>query len=172
VGLSPGAVFAGYLIERQLGVGGMGAVYAARHPRLPRLVALKVLNEHLCTEPEFRARFEREAELAARVDHPNVVSVYDRGIEGEQLWIAMQYVDGVDVHQLIKGSRSGLTPRKAVFILTEAAKGLDGAHRRGLLHGVVSGLSRSAGGHVDPAPDDGESSIGGTGFRWVAGRRR
>ncbi|HXO54665.1 MAG TPA: protein kinase, partial [Mycobacterium sp.] len=134
MGLSPGAVFAGYLIERQLGVGGMGAVYAARHPRLPRLVALKVLNENLCTEPEFRARFEREAELAARVDHPNVVSVYDRGIEGEQLWIAMQYVDGVDVHQLIKRSPSGLTPRKAVFILTEAAKGLDGAHRRGLLH--------------------------------------
>jgi serine/threonine protein kinase len=134
VGLSPGSVFAGYLIERRLGVGGMGAVYAARHPRLPRLVALKVLNENLCTDPEFRARFEREAELAARVDHPNVVSVYDRGVEGEQLWIAMQYVDGVDVHQLIKRSRSGLTPRRAVFILTEAAKGLDGAHRRGLLH--------------------------------------
>ena len=134
MGLSPGSVFAGYLIERRLGVGGMGAVYAARHPRLPRLVALKVLNEHLCSDPEFRARFEREAELAARVDHPNVVSVYDRGVEGDQLWIAMQYVDGVDVHQLIKRGRSVLTPRRAVFILTEAAKGLDSAHRRGLLH--------------------------------------
>lgn len=134
MGLSPGSVFAGYLIERRLGMGGMGAVYAARHPRLPRLVALKVLNEHLCSDPEFRARFEREAELAARVDHPNVVSVYDRGVEGDQLWIAMQYVDGVDVHQLIKRGRSVLTPRRAVFILTEAAKGLDSAHRRGLLH--------------------------------------
>lgn len=134
MGLNPGGVFAGYLIERRLGVGGMGAVYAARHPRLPRRVALKVLGEHLGSDPEFRARFEREAELAARVDHPNVVSVYDRGVEGGQLWIAMQYVDGVDVHQLIKRGGSVLTPRRAVFILTEAAKGLDSAHRRGLLH--------------------------------------
>jgi serine/threonine protein kinase len=134
VGLNPGGVFAGYLIERRLGVGGMGAVYAARHPRLPRRVALKVLGEHLGSDPEFRARFEREAELAARVDHPNVVSVYDRGVEGDQLWIAMQYVDGVDVHQLIKRGRSVLTPGRAVFILAEAAKGLDSAHRRGLLH--------------------------------------
>jgi serine/threonine protein kinase len=134
VGLNPGGVFAGYLIERRLGVGGMGAVYAARHPRLPRRVALKVLGEHLGSDPEFRARFEREAELAARVDHPNVVSVYDRGVEGESLWIAMQYVDGVDVQQLIKRGRSVLTPGRAVFILAEAAKGLDSAHRRGLLH--------------------------------------
>jgi serine/threonine-protein kinase len=132
--LDPGSVFAGYLIERRLGVGGMGAVYAARHPRLPRRVALKVLSENFCADPEFIARFEREAELAARVDHPNVVSVYDRGIEGHQLWIAMQYVDGLDVHQLMKRNRSGLTPRRAVFILGEAAKGLDSAHRRGLLH--------------------------------------
>ncbi|MBB5160790.1 serine/threonine-protein kinase [Mycobacterium sp. AZCC_0083] len=132
--MSPGSVFAGYRIERRLGVGGMGTVYAARHPRLPRRVALKVLGEHLGSDPEFRARFEREAELAARVDHPNVVSVYDRGVEGDQLWIAMQYVDGVDVHQLIKRGPSVLTPGRAVFILTEAAKGLDSAHRRGLLH--------------------------------------
>ncbi|PXX03361.1 serine/threonine-protein kinase [Mycolicibacterium moriokaense] len=134
MGLNPGEVFAGYLIERRLGVGGMGAVYAARHPRLPRRVALKVLGEHLGSDPEFRARFEREAELAARVDHPNVVSVYDRGVEGDSLWIAMQYVDGVDVHQLIKRGRSVLTPGRAVYILGEAAKGLDSAHRRGLLH--------------------------------------
>ena len=134
MGMNPGSVFAGYRIERRLGVGGMGTVYAARHPRLPRRVALKVLGEHVGTDPEFRARFEREAELAARVDHPNVVSVYDRGVEGDQLWIAMQYVDGVDVHQLIKRGSSVLTPGRAAFILTEAAKGLDSAHRRGLLH--------------------------------------
>src|ERR1700742_4234087 len=112
----------------------MGAVYAARHPRLPRRVALKVLSENLGNDPDFRSRFEREAELAARVDHPNVVSVYDRGVEGDQLWIAMQYVDGVDAHQLIKRGPSVLTPARAVFILAEAAKGLDSAHRRGLLH--------------------------------------
>lgn len=132
--LSPGSVFAGYLVERRLGVGGMGAVYAARHPRLPRRVALKVLGEHLGSDPDFQTRFEREAELAARVDHPNVVSVYDRGVEGDRPWIAMQYVDGVDVHQLIKRGRSVLTAGRAVFIVAEAAKGLDSAHRRGLLH--------------------------------------
>ena len=60
-------------------------------------------------DPEFRARFEREAELAARVDHPNVVSVYDRGVEDDQLWIAMQYVDGVDADQLLKRGPSVLT---------------------------------------------------------------
>src|SRR6476660_4614008 len=98
--LKPGDVFAGYLIECRLGVGGMGAVYAARHPRLPRRVALKVLGEHLGSAPEFRARFEREAELAARVGHPIVMSVYDRGVEGDSLWTAMPYVDGVDVHQV------------------------------------------------------------------------
>ena len=132
--LTPGSVFAGYVIERRLGTGGMGAVYAARHPRLPRLVALKVLGEGLGSDPEFRARFEREAELAARVDHPNVVSVYDRGIEGDLLWIAMQFVDGVDVDQLVKRGPAVLTPSRAVFIISEAAKGLDSAHRRGLLH--------------------------------------
>ena len=132
--LSPGGVFGGYLIERKLGAGGMGTVYAARHPRLPRRVALKVLGEHLGSSPEFRTRFAREAELAARVDHPNVVSVYDRGVEGDRLWIAMQYVDGVDVHELIGRGRSVLTPGRATFILAEAAKGLDSAHRRGLLH--------------------------------------
>lgn len=132
--LNPGSEFAGYRIERRLGIGGMGTVYAARHPRLPRRVALKVLGEHLGADPEFRARFEREAELAARVDHPNVVSVYDRGVEADQLWIAMQYVDGVDVHQLIKRGRTALSAGRAVFILAEAAKGLDSAHRKGLLH--------------------------------------
>lgn len=132
--LTPGSVFAGYLIERRLGAGGMGSVYVARHPRLPRRVALKVLGEGLGAQPEFRARFEREAELAARLDHPNVVSVYDRGVEGDELWIAMQFVDGMDVDQLVKRSRGGLPPERAVYIVREAAKGLDSAHRRGLLH--------------------------------------
>ena len=132
MGLSPGSVFAGYLIERRLGVGGMGAVYAARHPRLPRLVALKVLNEHLCSDPEFRARFEREAELAARVDHPNVVSVYDRGVEGDQLWIAMQYVDGVNSRSVIRPE--GMEFWRVAYIIRQIGRALSAAHDNGILH--------------------------------------
>nr|GLK33682.1 hypothetical protein GCM10017611_05240 [Rhodococcus wratislaviensis] len=81
--LRPGEVFAGYTIERVLGVGGMGTVYAAAHPRLPRRIALKVLHPALAEDDDARARFEREADHAARLEHPNIV-VYDLGREGDQ----------------------------------------------------------------------------------------
>jgi serine/threonine-protein kinase len=77
--LSPGSVFAGYRIERVLGAGGMGTVYVARNPDLPRSEALKVLSAELSGDPEFRARFVREADVAAGLDHPNIVSVHDSG---------------------------------------------------------------------------------------------
>ncbi|MBF6089370.1 protein kinase [Nocardia cyriacigeorgica] len=92
--LTPGAVFAGYQIEGVLGSGGMGTVYLARHPRLPRREAVKVLSPQHSSDDEFRARFVREAELAARLDHPNIIAVHDRGVAEDLLWIAMQYVDG------------------------------------------------------------------------------
>ncbi|WP_316573914.1 serine/threonine-protein kinase [Nocardia canadensis] len=130
--LRPGSVFAGYVIERVLGSGGMGTVYAARHPRLPRLDAIKVLSEAHSGAPEFRARFIREAELAARIDHPNVVAVHDRGLVDGALWIAMQYVAGTDAAAVL---RAGVPrPEHALHIVTEAAAGLDAAHRAGLLH--------------------------------------
>ncbi|MFD6268342.1 serine/threonine-protein kinase [Nocardia asteroides] len=131
--LSPGALFAGYRIERVLGAGGMGTVYVATHPRLPRRDALKVLPENAGAGAEFHARFLREAELSARLDHPNVVSVYDRGVEDGQLWIAMEFVDGTDVAALLR-RESALPPARAVHIVTETARGLDEAHRNGLLH--------------------------------------
>ncbi|WP_316576348.1 serine/threonine-protein kinase [Nocardia canadensis] len=130
----PGASLAGYRIERRLGGGGMGAVYLARHPRLPRRDALKVLDARLAVEPTFRARFEREADLAARLRHPNVVQIFDRGVDGDRLWIAMQFVDGLDAAQLLRHGLAILTPERAVRIVAEAAKGLDYAHRQGLLH--------------------------------------
>ncbi|MEV6324646.1 protein kinase [Nocardia sp. NPDC051787] len=130
--LRAGSVFAGYRIERTLGAGGMGTVYLARHPRLPRSVALKVLDVSAGADPEFRARFQREAELAARLDHPNIVEIYDRGSEDGQLWMSMRYVAGSDVAWLIAGK--ALAPSRVVEILTQAADGLDAAHRRGLLH--------------------------------------
>lgn len=129
--LQPGEDFAGYLIRRRLGVGGMGMVFLARHPRLPRLVALKLLNPDLYSDREIRLRFERESELAGRLEHPNIVTVYDRGAEGKQLWISMQYVPGsdaslVDLHVL--------DPRRAVRIIADTGVALDFAHANGVLH--------------------------------------
>ncbi|AHH16684.1 putative serine/threonine protein kinase [Nocardia nova SH22a] len=132
--LLPGTIFAGYRIERVLGAGGMGTVYLATHPRLPRREAVKVLPERLGAEPEYRARFVREAEVASRLDHPNVVAVGDRGAERGCLWIAMQFVDGIDAARLIRRNPDGVAPPAAVHIVTEAARGLDAAHGAGLLH--------------------------------------
>ncbi|WP_378738302.1 bifunctional serine/threonine-protein kinase/ABC transporter substrate-binding protein [Nocardia brasiliensis] len=126
-----GEVFAGYVIKCELGRGGMGAVYLAKHPRLPRLTALKLLNPELYTDNEIRARFEREADLAARLDHPNIVTVYDRGVDAGRLWISMQYVDGVDAGTL---DWRTLAPNRAIAIIEEIAKALDYAHAVGVLH--------------------------------------
>ncbi|MFJ4652276.1 serine/threonine-protein kinase [Nocardia sp. NPDC088792] len=129
--LRAGEVFAGYEIERELGRGGMGSVYLARHPRLPRLIALKLLNRDLFGDIEVRRRFEREADVVARLEHPNIVPVYDRGIDEDQLWIAMRYIDGVDASVL---EPSNLPPQHAIRIIGETARALDFAHRRGVLH--------------------------------------
>ncbi|MFI9505217.1 serine/threonine-protein kinase [Nocardia sp. NPDC052566] len=127
-----GSVFAGYRIERRLGVGGVGAVFLVQHPRLPRKDALKILSDTHQGDEEFRARFLREAEVAARLQHPNLVAVWDRGEYQGRLWIAMQYIDGGDVAELLRGGPLGVS--RAVHILTEAARGLDEIHRAGLLH--------------------------------------
>ncbi|MGW4631688.1 serine/threonine-protein kinase [Nocardia sp. NPDC004415] len=132
--MSPGTIVGGYRVQRVLGAGGMGTVYLAKHPSLPRMDALKVLSAELSRDPEFRARFEREANLAAGLDHPNIVSVYNRGEEHGQLWIAMQYVDGTDAAAELARDRHAMTPLRALRITTEVGKGLDYAHRRGLLH--------------------------------------
>lgn len=105
--LAPGDVFAGYTIIEALGAGGMGEVYHARHPRLPRRDALKVLPTGISRDSTFRERFTREADLASGLWHPNVVSVYDRGEHNGQLWIAMEFVDGTDAGRRL----AGCTPR-------------------------------------------------------------
>ncbi|WP_369690136.1 serine/threonine protein kinase [Nocardia inohanensis] len=124
----------GYRVERLLGTGGMGSVYLARHPQLPRWDALKVLSPELSNDSEFRGRFQREANLAATLDHPNVVSVYNRGEEHGQLWIAMQYVEGVDAAQIMECDAGAMSVWRALHIVTEIGRGLDHAHRRGMLH--------------------------------------
>ncbi|MTE12817.1 protein kinase domain-containing protein [Nocardia aurantiaca] len=145
--LSNGDVFAGYVIERQLGRGGMGSVYLAKHPRLPRMTALKLLNREMVFDKEVRARFEREADLVAQLDHHNIVTVYDRGLEDGQLWISMQYIDGIDAASV---NPQTLPPERAVQIVAEMADALDYAHRNEVLHRDVKPanilLARSTGG--------------------------
>jgi serine/threonine-protein kinase len=131
--LNPGAVFAGYRIEGLIGEGGMGAVYLARHPRLPRYDALKVLHPRLTTEASYATRFEREADAAAQLSHPSVVAVYDRGMEGDQLWISMQYVRGTDAAAELR-MHGPMSLRRAVGVIGAVADALDHAHAHGLVH--------------------------------------
>ncbi|MTE14185.1 serine/threonine-protein kinase [Nocardia aurantiaca] len=130
-----GAIFAGFRIDRRIGAGGMGVVYLARHPRLDRTVALKVLGAGFATDPRARAAFEREADLIARLDHPNIVTVHDRsGPDDPLLWLSMQYVGGGDADGLLAAAPQGLPPERAVRLITDAAHALDFAHERGILH--------------------------------------
>lgn len=147
--LNTGGQFAGYRIVRQLGEGGMGAVYLAAHPTLPRNDALKVLSRELSRDPDFRTRFLREADVAASLDHPNIVSVYDRGqTEDGQLWIAMQFVDGTDADA---AQRAGtMSPRRAVHIVAEVAKALDYAHANNVVHRDIKPANFLLSGPIGP----------------------
>ncbi|PPJ31629.1 hypothetical protein C5E45_27365 [Nocardia nova] len=128
---SHGGTLAGYAIEGVLGQGGMGTVYRARHPRLPRSVALKLLNADVSTDPELRARFEREANVVAHLDHPGIVGIHDRGLENGQPWFAMQYIEGTDASRLDPRT---VSVERAVRIVGEVAAALDYAHSHGVLH--------------------------------------
>ena len=133
--LNNGEVFAGYVIQRLLGTGGMGEVYLAQHPRLPRQDALKILSSASTTDEEFRARFIREAELAATLWHPHIVGVLDRGEFNGRLWISMDYVDGTDAGRLVRERYPGGMPEQDVSeIVTAVADALDFGHDRRLLH--------------------------------------
>jgi serine/threonine protein kinase, bacterial len=133
--LNQGDVFAGYTILRQLGSGGMGEVYLAQHPRLPRKDALKVLPASLTADSEYRQRFSREADIAAELWHPHIVGIHDRGEFEGQLWLTMDYVDGTDAAQLVRRRYPSGMPKAEVFeIITAVADALDYAHLRGLLH--------------------------------------
>ena len=127
--------FAGYSILRPLGSGGMADVYLAKHPRLPRRDALKVLAKGMTADDEFRERFNREADLAATLFHPHIVAVHDRGEFEGQLWIAMDYVEGTDAARLVKERyRNGMSEHDVGSIIDAVAGALDYAHVRGMLH--------------------------------------
>jgi tRNA A-37 threonylcarbamoyl transferase component Bud32/streptogramin lyase len=132
VDLASGTEFAGYRIERTLGRGGMGVVYLAEHERLKRKVALKVLAPELAVDERFRERFIRESELAASLDQPNVLPVYDAGEQDGHLFIAMRYVDGADLRELI--DESPVSVDDMLTVLADVARALDAAHSKGLVH--------------------------------------
>ena len=133
--LAPGATFAGYTVVALLGTGGMGEVYLAQHPRLPRQDALKVLPAAVSADQEYRARFHREADIAATLWHPHIVGVHDRGEYDGQIWISMDYVEGTDAARLLAGQYpTGLPADKVAAIVTAVADALDYAHERHLLH--------------------------------------
>ncbi len=133
--LAAPASFAGYTILRPLGSGGMADVYLAKHPRLPRRDALKILSEGTTADPEFRERFNREADLAATLWHPHIVAVHDRGEFDGHLWIAMDYVEGTDAARLMRERfPGGMAEQDVCAIITAVAGALDYAHARGLLH--------------------------------------
>jgi DNA-binding beta-propeller fold protein YncE len=126
-----GSVFAGYEIEDLVGRGGMGVVYRARQLRPARTVALKVVAPELSSDADFRRRFETESQVAAALEHPNVVPVYEVDEEDGVLFLAMRFVDGVDLRALI---RRGVDPERAARIVDQVAGALDAAHARGLVH--------------------------------------
>jgi predicted Ser/Thr protein kinase len=128
-----GDLVAGYRIERQIGRGGMGVVYLAEQVRLRRYVALKLIVPELAEDDEFRRRFERESQLAASIDHPNVIPVYEAGEAEGVLFISMRYVEGHDLRAIIK-AWGRLQPALAARLVAQLADALDAAHARGLVH--------------------------------------
>src|SRR3954468_11988372 len=131
--LSVGGQLGSYLIESVIGRGGMSTVYRARHARLGTAVALKVLAEELSSNDAFRERFLREAKMAAGIDHPNVIPIYDTGLHGDSLYIVMRYVSGGDLKALLVTS-GPLPLARAIDILLPVARALDAAHGHALVH--------------------------------------
>ncbi len=122
-----------YEILEEIGRGGFATVYKARDTRLNRIVALKVLHPYRSAEPGFAERFRHEAEVAANLDHPNIVTVYEADEADGQLYLAMKYVPGRTLRQILETDGS-LTSEEALPILEQIASALDYAHAQGIVH--------------------------------------
>ena len=148
-----GDEFAGHRVEGLLGRGGMGVVYIAKHIHLGQRRVLKILAPELASDESFRTRFIRESRLAARVEHQNIVPIYDAGDSGELLYISMRYVDGSDLEALLE-KRGALPPSETIAILDQVAGALDAAHEAGLVHrdvkpaNILIDLTEGQRGHV------------------------
>jgi YVTN family beta-propeller protein len=128
-----GTELAGYRIESLIGRGGMSVVYLATDTRLKRRLALKLLSPELAEGERFRERFVRESQLAASLDHPNVIPIFEAGEAEGVLYIAMRYVEGTDLKVLIE-TEGSLTPERTIRLLHQVGAALDAAHARGLIH--------------------------------------
>ncbi len=115
-----------------LGAGGMGAVYKARQPQLDRTVALKILSHDLSQDPAFLERFNREAKTLARLNHPNIVAVFDFGTAGPYCYLLMEHVDGVNLRQAMR--TGGFKPAEALTLVQDVCAALQFAHEEGILH--------------------------------------
>ena len=124
---------AGYRLRSVLGRGGMSVVFEAENPRLGSTVALKVLAPEIAMDDVFRARFLQESRIAASLNHPNVIPIYDVGPCDDLLYIAMRYVAGSDLRAVLRSHRR-ISPAQALLLVGQAARALDVAHRRGLVH--------------------------------------
>ncbi len=122
-----------YAIQSKLGEGGMALVYKAYHARLRREVAIKVILSHIAEQADFKVRFEREAQLVASLQHPNIVAVYDFGDFGSRTYLVMQYVGGGTLRDKLRGGHA-LDPRQATFYAMQMGKALHHAHMRGIVH--------------------------------------
>jgi predicted ATPase/predicted Ser/Thr protein kinase len=131
--LEIGTRLGGYRIEGQLGRGGMGIVFLAEHERLGRKAALKLLVPELAADEDFRARFVRESQLIAAIEHPNIIPIYDADEIDGLLYVAMRYVDGTDLKELI-AQEQRLAVSHALEIVDQAGAALDAAHARDIVH--------------------------------------
>ena len=131
--IAPGDTILGYEVVELAGRGGMGDVFRAQDTRLDRPVALKLLAERLSDDQSFRERLLRESRLAASLDHPNVIPIYEAGESDGRLFIAMRYVHGTDLKRLLR-DEGALEPAHAIGIASQVADALDAAHARGLVH--------------------------------------
>jgi serine/threonine-protein kinase len=143
-----GSELFGYRVEALLGRGGMSVVYRAHDLALDRKVALKLLAPELAEDERFRSRFLRESRVAASLDHPNVIPIYEAGESEGLLCIAMRYVEGTDLKRLLR-AEGGLEPEQAVAYCAQVAAALDTAHDHGLVHRDVkpSNVLIATGGH-------------------------
>ena len=123
----------GYEVVRKLGSGAMAAVFLARQVSLDRLVAIKILPSRFSANTDYIKRFQQEGKAAAKLNHPNIVAAVDVGAVGRRHYFVMEYVDGTDVHELLK-KESKLSERRALEIIQEIALALQHAHGKGFLH--------------------------------------
>jgi serine/threonine-protein kinase len=132
-----GQQFGDYVIEALLGQGGMARVYRAVDPNLNRTVAIKVINPGVGEDPEYTRRFKREAQAVAKLSHPNIVSIYQFGESDKGYFMAMAFIDGVDLDWLIKDYRREnrvMGPNDLLRIIGQVVSALDYAHGQGVIH--------------------------------------